>query len=335
MYVNKKKMTTLEKVLYTLAFVVLLGLFIFLGTREYDTIETNPSFHRDFNLVSDQNHFKYVKGKDILNVFVNKKDAIVFLGFPENIWSNQYASMIHNAAESAGIKEILYYNFFQDRQNNNSTYEELLKYIGNNVIILDQGSKEIYAPCLIMIKNGEIVYFDNETAIMNGTISPNAYWTSDKIGLKTAEFEVKMKVNFIEEKKDDENKTEQVGSSTDNTYDTSFLTNASLSDINKKIANGESVLIVNASSGCGPCRSFMPIMKSVFTENKIKGFLLDRKYDEETYNTFVSDNEDLKYALSRTPALIYIKNKKVIFTQVGSLDEAKLISLLKSKEVMK
>ena len=64
--------------------------------------------------------------------------------------------------------------------------------------MLDNGKQDIYAPTLIFILNGEIIYYDNETSIMNGDIETEEYWTMEKRMNKEAELKISLS-NFLKD----------------------------------------------------------------------------------------------------------------------------------------
>ena len=46
---------------------------------------------------------------------------------------------------------------------------------------LDNGNIHILTPALIFVKDGKIMYFDDETAIERNNLTPDYYWTEEKI----------------------------------------------------------------------------------------------------------------------------------------------------------
>ena len=49
---------------------------------------------------------------------------------------------------------------------------------------MDNDNSDIYAPTLIGVKDGNIVFYDDETSIIHGDVSIDDYWTNDKIASK-------------------------------------------------------------------------------------------------------------------------------------------------------
>ena len=178
----------MKKILQGILFVAIIVGFIWIGTRDFDqkVVIDNERFDKEYENVSEENVFKYVNAGE---VYSNLKDsAIIFMGFPSNIWSGYYANILNEAAKNSGIKEILYYDFYEDRANHNATYQSIVLSLSNYLETLDDGGQEIYAPTLVIVKNGKIIAYDNETAINKGTITPEEYWDEYQSGLKYNNF---------------------------------------------------------------------------------------------------------------------------------------------------
>ncbi len=178
----KKK---LIKIFQGIAFIAIIIAFIYVGTLDFSPKEIidNEKFDQEYEMVSSDNVFVYANARDVYSAL--KGNAIIFMGFPANKWTGYYANILNEAAKSSNIKEILYYDFYEDRNNKNATYQSIVLKLNNYVLTLDNGTKNIYAPTLVVVKNGNIVYFDNETALILGSTKPEDYWTELKIGLKT------------------------------------------------------------------------------------------------------------------------------------------------------
>ena len=177
---NKK----VKRVIQAILFVAIIVGFIYVGTRDFDTdvVVDNERFDADYVNVSKDNVFKYVNAVEVLTAI--KEDAIIFMGYPANKWSGYYANILNETAKEMGIKEILYYDFYQDRDNRNATYQSIVLALTNYLPTLDDGTQEIFAPTLVIVKDGSVIGYDNETAFMVGNIEPQDYWNEFQIGLK-------------------------------------------------------------------------------------------------------------------------------------------------------
>lgn len=182
MKVKKPPMPFFQIIFYVLSFFFLIGAFIYLGTKNYNVpkkrLSDAESFTQEYG-ISNENPFRYKTASEILET-LNTGTAMIFMAFPENEWSRFYADLLNDVAKEEQIKEIRYYNFLKDRKNNNHYYENIVDYFRRYTYILDDSTKNLYAPTFVIIKNGEVLYFDNETAIMSGDYSVDEYWTFEK-----------------------------------------------------------------------------------------------------------------------------------------------------------
>lgn len=168
-----------------LLFIILLIGFIWVGTREYKTqeVDEHQIFSDEFKEVSKDNVFKYANASNVYNA-LNKGNALIFFGFNENEFTGKYASILNEAALENGISEILYYDFYEDRKNSNGTYESIVNYLKNYIYKDDLGQIHLAAPSFVIVKNKEILYYDEETAHVLSVLTPESYWTDYNVGLK-------------------------------------------------------------------------------------------------------------------------------------------------------
>ena len=183
---NKKVKLILQGIL----FVAIIVGFIYIGTRDFnkEVVVDNERFDADYVNVSKDNVFKYANAVEVYQAL--KGTAIIFMGYPANVWSGYYANILNEAAKDAGIKEILYYDFYEDRENRNGTYQSIVLSLTNYLVTLDDGTEEIYAPTLVIVKNGKVIAFDNETAFTKGNITPEVYWDEYQSGIKYNNFKI-------------------------------------------------------------------------------------------------------------------------------------------------
>ena len=196
MKVNKPNMSIWQKVFYIISFILLIVAFIYLGTKNYDNDNKKISDSEKFTLefgVPQNNVFKYKKNREILET-LNTGSAIIFMAFPENDWSRYYASILNEVTIKQNISEIYFYNFYEDRINGNYYYENIADYLASYTTILDDDTRNIYSPTLVIVKNGNVIYFDNETSVMNGEHTIKEYWTNEKKKLKSEEITNAIKI---------------------------------------------------------------------------------------------------------------------------------------------
>lgn len=178
-----------QMVIYIIIFFILILAFIFLGTRSYKTsVNTdNEQFDKEFTLVDKDNVFHYVNNTET-RTLINQGNAIIFFGSNTSNWVNHYAKLLNNAAKKANVERINYYDYFKDRQNKNGTYENIVNKLSYYLKTNDEGVQNIYAPTVVIIKNGNILYYDDETSFTSNNIDPDKYWTMEKEQEKEQEF---------------------------------------------------------------------------------------------------------------------------------------------------
>ena len=175
----------MKKFISGIIFVILIIGFIVLGRKEYRTAETtdNVLFSAEYQEIDENNIFTYTNAPKVLSTLRNGS-GIIFFGFKSNIWAGYYANILNSAAMDLGLTEIYYYDFLEDRKNNNGTYQSIVELLNDYVVVLDDGTKNLYSPSIVIVKNGEIIAFNNDTAFMNGNINPEDYWTEEQIYLE-------------------------------------------------------------------------------------------------------------------------------------------------------
>ena len=189
MNVNKKKMTLVQKIFYIFSFIFLIGAFIYLGTKDYTPKKTETDaqiFTKEYG-ITEENVFTERDSKTILEL-LNSGSGIIFIGFPENIWSASIADILNESAKKMNIDTIYYYNLEQDRKEHNYYYEHMIEILMPYLKVLDNEDVDIYAPTVLIVKNGEVIYFDDETSIVMGDMTVANYWTETKTYQKGLEY---------------------------------------------------------------------------------------------------------------------------------------------------
>lgn len=194
-YFKSKK----QMVLSLIIFGILIYLFIYLGSLDYQKdVDDNKKFVQDHKIVDTNNLYKYANHTDIYSLLTNKNDAIILFGHTRSKWIKEYSEIVNKVAKDVGIKEIYYYDFLEDREQRNGTYEAILELLDTYVTYNDLDMPDIFAPTLVIIKNKEIIYFDDQTGIRKGNTSPDIYWNDYQKGL----FEQELKTVFNEYNKE-------------------------------------------------------------------------------------------------------------------------------------
>lgn len=156
--------------------------------NEYESLnekEVGDNKYLSMN-IDENNIISYASIEEIIDIIKNGT-GVIYLGFPECPWCRNAVPNLLDAADSTSLDKIYYLNMKEVRDilslddegkvvtesNGDSKYKELLtaldsildEYVltdkmGNSV---DTGEKRIYVPMVLFIKNGEVVFYHNDT----------------------------------------------------------------------------------------------------------------------------------------------------------------------------
>ncbi len=181
MNVKKKPMSFGQKFFYAISFIVLIAAFIFLGTRNYKIKELSDQelFYREYRTVSVNNHFEVLDSYEALT-FLENGTGLLFFGFSQNKWSASVAEILDEVSKKLDYSPIYYFNFYDERESKHDNYLGILREIDEYLDVDDKGNLNLYAPTIVGVVKGEVVYFDNETSFMKYNVEPKDYWNEDQ-----------------------------------------------------------------------------------------------------------------------------------------------------------
>lgn len=165
--------------------VITAAVYFFLIKKEEVTPD-NVKFAKEYTKISEDNLFKY-KTLEEVNKILTKGTGVVYLGFPECPWCQEYVKYIDEVSKSVGLDKVYYSNILDDRKNDTEEYKETVKILSDYLSNDDEGNKRVYVPSVIVVSSGKIVMFDDETARdTKGYDLPEEYWQSEDLtALKT------------------------------------------------------------------------------------------------------------------------------------------------------
>ena len=170
--------------IYLVLFSILFGIFIYLGKKDfgndYKKYTDAQRINFEYNEIPSDNMFKYVYATDVLELFDNGT-GIIYMGFSSNEWSKYYMKYLYQVLSEHNIKEAYYYDLQKDRSRYTKNYVKIEKELNNFITRFDDNTTRITTPLLVIIKEGKIIYVNNDTAIVDNGINPAMYWTSDRI----------------------------------------------------------------------------------------------------------------------------------------------------------
>lgn len=184
-----------KKVKYIILGVLLLliaSLVVYFVFIKKDNNTDNIKFSKEYTSVSKDNVFVYRSKDEIINI-LEHGTGIVYLGFPECPWCEAYVVLLNEIAKNEGIEKIYYYNIREDRDDNTEFYQKVVSILNDYLNYDEEGKKRIFVPNVTFVKEGKIIFNDNETSLISeGT--PSEYWTEEKKTL----FNEKLRKNINE-----------------------------------------------------------------------------------------------------------------------------------------
>lgn len=131
--------------------------------------------------ITTNNVFVYRDQQEIINILKNGT-GIVYLGFPECPWCKEYVKYLNEVAKESNFNKIYYLNILNDRKNNTEEYQEIVSLLDEYLRYSDEGTKRIYVPAMIVVQNGKIIGFDDETSYdTKGYETPSEYWANEDL----------------------------------------------------------------------------------------------------------------------------------------------------------
>ncbi len=165
--------------------VILVAIIIFLlvgNKNEEQTVKSDAEkFSEEYTLVDKDNKFRYANIDEVIDT-LEDGTGVVYLGFPECKWCQQYTVYLNELAKDRNIPEIMYYNIREDRQGNTKNYQTIVNLLKDYLPEDEEGNPRVYVPAVIFMSNGKILGFDDETAYdTKGYDEPSEYWTKERV----------------------------------------------------------------------------------------------------------------------------------------------------------
>lgn len=183
---NKKELTT-GIIIGIILVVIILGAFIIPIIKSSDTEKTNEEekvtkkFIDEYPEVGEDNVFEIKTIEEIIKV-LEHGTGLVYLGFPECPWCQEYVLYLNEVAKDKDVEKIYYFNILNDRKDNTKEYQKIVELIGKHLQYDEDGNKRVYVPAVIAVNNGKIVGFDDETAWdTKGFEDPKDYWNDKEV----------------------------------------------------------------------------------------------------------------------------------------------------------
>lgn len=178
-----------KNILILLGVVILVILIIssyFIFFKKDKNITDAEKFAKEYTKLSSNNVFTYKSLKEV-NKILEKGTGVVYLGFPECPWCQEYVKYVNEVAKKVDLDKVYYFNIREDRTNNTEDYQTTIKLLRDYLPTDEEGNPRVYVPLIAVIQNGKVVITDYETAQdTKGYDTPEEYWANEDLdALKT------------------------------------------------------------------------------------------------------------------------------------------------------
>ena len=110
--------------------------------------------------ISSNNVIKYSVVDDIINIFSNDGDGVVYFGSANCAYCRNVVQILYDTAVNTKLDTIYYVDLSKE-----DDYTKLFEYMGEKFLV---DNKEIYSPLVIFITNGDISSYNKGTLFSQG-----------------------------------------------------------------------------------------------------------------------------------------------------------------------
>jgi len=137
-------------------------------------------FALEYPLVGEDNIFVYRNADETADILARGR-GIVFMGYKECPWCQQYAVFLHEVAREMAIDTIYYCDIREDRETNSESYRKIAAVLTGRLQYDDEGRPRVYVPDVSIVSRGRIIARDFETSRETlGYDSPQEYWNDER-----------------------------------------------------------------------------------------------------------------------------------------------------------
>ncbi len=180
---NAKTKSIIRACIYFILFSLLLVCFIFLSNKYSDNGKSIIKTYHDYYEKIDSEKYEVVNGSKTKKL-IKEGMNIIFIGNSKTKWSQQYAEYLNDVIKEYKDIKINYYDLENDKALLNSNYYDIIDLLDGSLVTTDSTENGLFAPCLYIIKDGKVLYYNVETVAMKNTDSVENYWTE----VRTANF---------------------------------------------------------------------------------------------------------------------------------------------------
>ena len=129
--------------------------------KEFDKL--NGSFAEDEmeypEVNISNNKFQYTNIDDVMDIFNNSGDAVIFFGYSSCLYCRTAIQVLHDTSINTEIDKILYL-VVEEKMDG---YDVLLNILNDDMKVVENEDEVIYSPLVLFVADGKIATYHKET----------------------------------------------------------------------------------------------------------------------------------------------------------------------------
>lgn len=174
---KSKKYQLVRKGLYVLAFLFIIGCFIYLSNKYEDLSKTKKITFNSYykNIVTDD--FTIINANNLIS-YAKEGRHLIFIGNSSSKWSQKYAEVLSEVLNEVKV-EAGYYDIKNDKTQQNSNYYAVVELLNDHLTTTDSSNNNLFAPSFYIIIDGKIKYYNIDTVAMKNNANTKDYWNKE------------------------------------------------------------------------------------------------------------------------------------------------------------
>jgi hypothetical protein len=169
----------IRKIIYLFLFALIIGAFVYLGNKYENKRDNHILVISDYYKDVEKDKFEVIRGARLINL-LKSGNNLIFIGSSQYEYSIKYMELINEVVKEINVDKVYYYDIVNDKSQLNSNYYEIVEALSGSLTTSDSTKNNLVAPSFYILNDGEVKYYNTQTAVMKNTDNVDKYWTEEK-----------------------------------------------------------------------------------------------------------------------------------------------------------
>ena len=179
---NKKKKNKILVIVIPIVLIILIciGVYVVKENKKEEKLKTdNIDFKNEYEALNGQltedgkeypevnipeeNVMNYSDINEVLKLFKDKKDGIVYLGSAKSLYSRSAIEVLLNETAKTKIDKVYYLEIEKTKTENKEKYNELKELLGEEYFDKENNTNDLQIPLVLFIVDGNVVSYQKGT----------------------------------------------------------------------------------------------------------------------------------------------------------------------------